>query len=412
MRLAESAAAPRLAVIMGDEGLRLFFPPAALHGALWPFLWTVLYGLDMPVGGDMPPSLWHATEMIFGTYGAALIGFITTAIPEWTDRPRPKGRTLFALAGLWGVGRIAGLIGNDMLGILGGLADSLWLLALVAYVARSWIARPHVRLFAPLFWLGGLAAAGIVVRAAFALGDAALAHETILIAGLMFLGLLGVVLARVTVPVTNLVLDPSEVTSPYRPHPGRINLAPGLVLVVVLAQIAGLSPAVTGFLFIASGAAFMDRVAEAFVGKEAFRPEIVALSCSSMFSGAGLILVGASRLGAPFSETPALHLALMGGLGIGVLSIFAIAGLMHTGRRLPLPRLAVIALVLMAAAVLLRVLPELGVLPWPPGPPYALAAVTWATAFLLWLRGYWPFLSTPNAEGDGCGDRELSPASG
>lgn len=403
MMHAQSAATPSLAAVLGDEGLRLFFPLAALHGALWPFLWTVAYRLGMPADGAMPPSLWHATEMIFGTYGAALIGFITTAIPEWTDRPRPKGRVLFALAGLWGVGRVAGLIGDDMLGILGAVADCTWLVALVAYVARNWIARPHVRLFAPLFWLSGLAAAGIAVRGAFLLGDVDLAHEAILIAGLVFLGLLGVVLARVTVPVTNLILDPSEATSPYRPHPGRINLAPGLVLVVVLVQMVEVSPAVGGFLLIAAGAAFMDRVAEAFVGREAFRPEILALSSSSLFSGAGLILAGASRLGAPFAETPALHLALMGGLGVGVLSVFAIAGLMHTGRTLPLPRLAVIALVLMVGAVLLRVLPELGVLPWPPGPPYALAATIWATAFLVWLKGYWPYLSKPNKAGGGCG---------
>jgi uncharacterized protein involved in response to NO len=397
-------ATPSLAAVLGDEGLRLFFPLAALHGALWPFLWTIIYNLGMPADGAMPPSLWHATEMIFGTYGAALIGFITTAIPEWTDRPRPKGRVLFALAASWTVGRVAGLIGDDMLGILGALADCTWLLALVAYVARNWIARPQVRLFAPLFWLSGLAVAGIAVRGAFLLGDVDLAHEAILIAGLVFLGLLGVVLARVTVPVTNLILDPSEATSPYRPHPGRINLAPGLVLAVVLAQIVGVSPAVSGFLLIAAGAAFMDRVAEAFVGREASRPEILALSSSSLLSGAGLILAGTSRLGAPFAETPALHLALMGGLGVGVLSVFAIAGLMHTGRTLPLPRLAVGALVLMVSAVLLRALPELGVLPWLPGPPYALAATIWAAAFLVWLKGYWPYLSSPNKAGGGCGD--------
>lgn len=397
------ATTPSLAAVLGDEGLRLFFPLAVLHGALWPFLWTVLYNLDMPAAGGMPPSLWHAAEMIFGTFGAALIGFITTAIPEWTDTPRPKGRKLFVLAGLWGVGRLAGLIGGNMPGILSGLADSLWLLALTAYVTWSWIIRPHARLFAPLFWLGGLAAAGVAARGASLLGDVDLARQAILIAGMIFLGLLGVVLARVTVPVTNLVLDPSAASSPYRPHPGRINLAPGLVLVVVLAQIAGLSPAVTGFLLIAAGAAFVDRVAEAFVGKVAFRAEILALSSSSLFSGVGLILAGASRLGASIAETPAIHLALMGGLGIGALSVFSIAGLMHTGRTLPLPRSAAIALVLAGMAVLLRALPEFGVLPWPPGPPYALATALWAAAFLTWLKGYWPFLSTPNAETGGCG---------
>ncbi|MNV98779.1 NnrS protein [compost metagenome] len=46
----------------------------------------------------------------------------------------------------------------------------------------------------------------------------------------------------------------------------------------------------------------------------------------------------------------------------------------------------------------LRVLPELGLLPAPPGPPHALAALFWAAAFLLWLKVYWPFLSRPRVE--------------
>nr|WP_247896110.1 NnrS family protein [Azospirillum brasilense] len=82
-------------------------------------------------------------------------------------------------------------------------------------------------------------------------------------------------------------------------------------------------------------------------------------------AGAGLLLVGASRLGAPFAETPALHLALMGGLGLGVLAVFAIPVLFHTGRTFPLPAAARLALPLLVGAVALRVLPELGALPAP-----------------------------------------------
>ncbi len=383
--------------ILGDEGLRLFFPLAALHAALWPLLWTAVHGLDMPLAGAMPPSFWHGGEMIFGTYGAALIGFITTAVPEWTDTPRPRGRPLFILAGLWGIGRFAGFLGGDVLAAAGGVADILWLGALVAYVARTWAARRHARLFGPLFWLSLLAAAGTAMRAGFVLGDVEMAQKSLLVAGVVFVGLLGLVLARITVPVTNIVLDPSRESSPYRPHPGRINLAPGLVFVAVCGIVADLSPAVTGYLLIAAGAAFMDRMAEAFIGREAFRPEILVMAASSALSGMGLMLAGAARLGAPFTEIPALHLALMGGLGLGVLAVFSIAGLMHTGRTLPVPRAASAAIALALAAIALRTLPDLGVLPEPPGPRHALAALLWAAAFLVWLRAYWPFLSGPKA---------------
>jgi len=401
--LTRSESAPGLFDILGDEGLRLFFPLAALHAALWPVLWAVVNGFALPGDGAIPPGLWHAHEMLFGSFGAAVIGFITTAIPEWTDTKRLQGRPLFALALLWGIGRLAGLVGADGSALVAAVADGAWLAALPLYVAAVAWRKRTTKLSGVLLWLSALAVAGTLVHAAFALGDVELAQAGLRGAGLVLLGLLGLVLARIGVPVTNLVLDPGETSSPYRPHPGRLNLAPGLVAAALLGEIAGVSPAVGAYLTIAAGAAFLDRVAEAFVGRAFFRAEILALAGSSLLAGAGLLLVGASRLGAPFPETPALHLALMGGLGLGVMAVFAIAGLFHTGRSFPLPGGARAALLLLVAAALLRVLPELGVLPPPPGSPHALAALAWAAAFLLWLRTYWPFLSKPRvAEADVC----------
>ncbi|MDW7554493.1 NnrS family protein (plasmid) [Azospirillum brasilense] len=393
-----AARAPTLAGILGDEGLRLFFPLSALHAALWPLLWAVVNGFALPFDGAIPPGLWHAHEMLFGSFGAAVIGFITTAIPEWTDSRRLQGHALFALAALWGIGRVAGLTGADGAAVVAAVADTAWLAALPVYVAAvSWRKRTS-RLIGVLLWLSALAVSGAVVHAAFVIGDVERAQAGLHAAGLVLLGLLGLVLARITVPVTNLVLDPSQSSSPYRPHPGRLNLAPGLVAIALAGEIAGLSPAVSAYLFVAAGAAFLDRVAESFIGRAVFRAEILALAGSSLMAGAGLLLIGASRLGAGFAETPALHLALMGGLGLGVLAVFAIAGLFHTGRTLPLPTTARLAIPSLIGAVALRVLPELGVLPVPPGPPHALAALLWAAAFLLWLKVYWPFLSKPRVD--------------
>ena len=200
-------------------------------------------------------------------------------------------------------------------------------------------------------------------------------------------------LARITVPITNLVLDPSEATSPFRPHPGRLNLAPGLVAIAIAGDLLGLSPAATGFLLIAAGAAFLDRVAEAFIGRGSLRAEILALAGASALAGTGLLMVGAARLGAAIPKSAGLHVALMGGLGFGILGVFSIAGLIHTGQALGLTRAAKIALLSLVLAVALRVLPDLGLVPSLPGPPHAVSSVVWAFAFLTWLRAYWPLLS-------------------
>ncbi|WP_323039878.1 NnrS family protein [Gemmobacter sp.] len=377
---------------LSDEGFRLFFPLSALHAALWPFLWVALWGFDLPLAGEIAPGVWHAHEMIFGAWGAALIGFMTTAAPEWIDTPRPRGRALFVLAGLWAVGRLAGLLGAGALLPLSALADLGWITLLALWLCRMSWQRQSTRLISFICWIAALAVCGALARWAMLTGDGPMAADWLHRAGLVFLGLLGLALARITVPVTNHVLDPSEETSPFRPHPGRMNLGPGLVALALLGELAGLSPAVSGFLWIAAGAGYMDRMAEGFVGREVVRSEILVLMGAAGFAGLGLMGLGAARLGAPWGEVAPLHLALMGGLGLGVLAVFAIAGRFHSGQALGFHWPTRLAFGLVALSALLRALPEMGLIPWPPGPLHLLAAVFWAAAFGLWLWDFWPSL--------------------
>ncbi|MFN3994370.1 MAG: NnrS family protein [Tabrizicola flagellatus] len=386
-----------LRAVLGDEGFRIFFPLAALFAALWPLWWVWIWAFDLP-SGQVPPAVWHAHEMIFGAWGAALIGFLTTAAPEWTDTPRLQHRPLWRLAGVWAIARLPGLTGWDALAPV-ILADLVWLAGLAAYLARiSWQRRSD-RLLAFLAWLLALGLAAGAAKAAMLTAHPEPAAQALRVSGFLYLGLLGLALARITVPVTNLVLDPTEATSPFRPHPGRLNLAPGLVALAVAGEGLGLSPAVLGFLWIAAGAAFLDRVAEAFIGPEALRAEVLALAGSAALAGAGLLAFGAARLGAPWAEAAPLHLAFMGGLGLGVLAVLCIAGRLHCGRPLGLPGRSRAGLGLVVLASLLRALPEMGLMPWPPGPAHGLAALAWAAGFGLWLADAWPDLRDPRTLG-------------
>ncbi len=382
-----------LSRVLSDEGLRLFFPLGAIYAALWPLQWVLAFALDLPFVRGTPPSFWHAREMIYGAWGAALLGFITTAVPEWTDTRRPRARTLFTLAGLWLGGRAVGFFGADPLGWLGALCDFAWLTALGFWVARiSWRKR-STRLLGFCAGIGALAVAAPWIQYAFAAPDLALAQRLLHAVGFAFLGLLGLALGRIGVAVNNLILDPGRTSSPYRPHPGRLNLASGLMVLVVAGELAGLSPAVRGYLLLAAGAAFVDRAGESFIGRESFRAEVLVLAGASLLAGGGLILLGLARLGLPLAPAAGLHLALMGGLGLGVMAVYSIAGLLHTGQDLVFPRGAKLAAALLLLAVAARLLPALGWFPPLPGSPYAPAALLWAAAFLVWLRSYWPLLS-------------------
>lgn len=379
--------------ILGDEGFRLFFPLAALHLALWPILWVAVAGLDLPLANATPPALWHAHELIVGSYGAALLGFLTTAVPEWTDQTPLRRRPLFILAALWAVARLIGLVGWDALAWLGGFMDLGWMAALIFYVARISVIRQTDRLLAFGFWMVVLFSCEAMARLGMVLGDYDLTQTGVYGGGFTFLGFLAIALGRITVPVTNLILDPSEKSSPFRPHPGRLSMSAGLVFLALLGELLVPSDPVRGWLWIAAGAGFFDRIAEHFIGRAFWRLEILMLAGSAGLAGLGLILLGASLLGADFGPIAGLHLAFMGGLGCGVLAVFAIAGLMHSNRSLPFPTMMWVPMGLLLLSVLIRIGPELGWFDHPLDQPYLMASLAWAAVWGIWVWLYLPFLT-------------------
>lgn len=379
--------------VLTEEALRLFFPLCALQAALWPLLWTWLYRLNLPMAQTTPPSIWHGQEMLYGGYGAALLGFVLTAVPEWTHTRRPSARFLLTLAALWSIARIVGLVGADWANAAAAIADLAWLTALVVFVARISIETRSLNLMGFLGWLSVLLSCQAGIRWALAIEDIAMAQEALRIALLAFVALLGLSLARIGPAITNRVLDPLQKTTPFRPHPGRRNLAAILAAFCVAGELGNLSPASLGFLYIACGAAFMDRVAESFIGSRFFRLELLALPGSALLAGVGLMLMGSGLLGMPGASMGGLHILAMGGLGLAVLGVFSIAGKLHTDQALRFSSGQGLVFALVVAAAGLRAAPAFGVLP--PGPLHGLASLVWASAFLLWLRLYWSAFSTP-----------------
>lgn len=386
---------PDLAKAMSAEGLRLMFPLAALHAALWPFLWVVVWSLDLPFAVTSLPSNWHAQEMLVGSFGGALLGFLTSALPEWTDTRRISGRPLFLLAGLWALARILGLLALENAWIIGLIFDQAWILFLLAYALRLSWTKKSTDLLGFILFVPAFAAAAAMLRIAMALELYDLSESAIRILGFALLGLLGLALARITVPVTNLILDSTEKTSPYRPHLGRIHLSAGLAMLVILAEADTLSDAVRGYLMIAAGAAFLDRVAEGFVGREGLSFELGGLWLSSALAGTGLLVSGLSLIGLPLPWLGGLHLALMGGLGLGVLQVLSIAGLLHTGQPLRFSKTTRMAILLLVLSVLLRVLPEFAPSLSLPFGAYGLTSALFSLSFLLWAKAYIPLLWSP-----------------
>ncbi len=383
------------------EGLRLFFPAAAIHAVLSPLAWVLLLGFSLPLAGTIPMSQWHAHEMIFGTYGAALAGFLTSAVPEWTDtRPR-RGPALLLLLLLWLPGRAIGLAGVEAMVAVAGATDLAFLSLLFWYVLAPLLERRSTRHASFAVWAGLFVIVELCIRLAWLYGMHDMAGKLLHAALMIFLIFFALAVARINVAVINLALDPSGDTTPYRPHPGRQNLAAGMVTLYALATLAFPQSVAPSYLALAAAATFFDRLAEWFIGRVVLRTHVLALATANTLAGAGFLLIGLSGLGLPLSINTGYHVLSVGSLGLAVLGVFIIAGLRHTGRPLLLPWQAHAATGLMFCAGLVRVLPELGIGPSLIGIHYVLSAALWSAAFGIWLVGFLPLLINPLDEAEG-----------
>ncbi len=106
---------PLPAFSLFEFAFRPFFLFAALfsivHLLLWVLVWLGKIQLTLPAAG-LSPFLWHGHEMIFGYGLAIVIGFLLTAVTNWTGQKTMIRTPLMLFFCLWLVARIAFFIGG------------------------------------------------------------------------------------------------------------------------------------------------------------------------------------------------------------------------------------------------------------------------------------------------------------
>ncbi|MBL4800543.1 MAG: NnrS family protein [Emcibacter sp.] len=123
--------------ILFSAGFRVFFPLAALSAVLLLSYWVLLVtGRVEYLPSRFAPVSWHQHEMIFGTVVAVIIGFLYTAVPNWTGRPTPTGGKLAVLGLIWLLGRAAVFFSALLPGWVPLIVDGMFLpLAIVGIIS-------------------------------------------------------------------------------------------------------------------------------------------------------------------------------------------------------------------------------------------------------------------------------------
>ncbi|MEC9483388.1 MAG: NnrS family protein [Halomonas sp.] len=381
---------------------RLAFRPFFLLGAAFSLLAMLVWGafwhgqsLLQPHGGML---WWHQHEMMFGFTVAVVVGFLLTAVQNWTGQAGLRGAPLLALAGVW-------LLGRGLIAFPQGLPPLALAVLDAAFLplAAGVLAWPVIKvkqwrnlIFVPV--LGVLALANALTHAALIAGDPLLLRGAMYLAVLLVALLMTVLGGRVIPFFTSRRLQRPQASRPLWLERCAVGGVMALAL-LQLASLAGLAVPATVWAGVALIAAVANTIRLLrWEGWLSWRdPLLWGLHVSYAFVCLGLLMWGLAALGW-VSSSLAIHALTVGGMGTMMLAMMARVALGHTGRPIAAPRGIGIALGLMVVAAVLRALmPAL----WPQVTHLTLsfAVLAWSLAYALYLSLYAPVLLRKRVDG-------------
>lgn len=369
-----------------SAGFRPFFLVAGLWACAAVAAWVLMLrgAVDLPTAFD--PVTWHFHELLFGFVGAAVAGFLLTAIPNWTGRLPLQGLPLASLVILWAAGRVAVASSAWTGPAVAMIVDLSFLAVFAAVTGREIVAGRTWRNLPVLVAVGLMIAANAMIHAGtfgYAAWQAAGGRLAIAVV-VMLISLIG---GRIIPSFTANWLRRRH--APALPAPfGGVDKATLAVSLVALAAWVVLDRSgVSGGALIAAGVAHAVRLARWRGGATLREPLLWILHLGYAWLPLGFGLLGLAAW-IPELGTAALHALTVGGMGTMILAVMTRASLGHTGQELSAGNgtLAVYLLVLVAAVARIAApLLDAG---------YAasldVAGTAWVAAFALFVILYLP----------------------
>jgi uncharacterized protein involved in response to NO len=380
------------------QGFRPFFLLAGIWALLGVALWAAaLAGMPVP-DGPLPLVRWHGHEMLAGFVGAAMVGFLLTAVPNWTGRRGHAGTSLAILLAVVLAGRLALLPGSPLpTGIAAAIALA-GLPTLLLLLLPSLIKAGQPRLFGPplivlLFWGGDLlmlgGASGWWEADTWRLGQLLSAN-----AALALVGLIG---GRIVPSFTLNALRKTGRPAEPAPLPGVDRAAVLSLLGVLLIDLIVPDGGAAGVAAALAAVLVALRLSRWHGLRTLGLPIVWVLHLAYAFVPLSLATKAAFLLAdAPWAMNW-LHLQGAGALALMIVAVMTRAALGHTGHDLVANPAIVAAYGLIALAALMRGFgPPLtgGVLA-----PLMVAGALWVAAFVLYLVVYAPVLLLARPDG-------------
>lgn len=385
---------------------RLAFRSFFLFGSLFSIIALLLWALFLhnPALFSINPQLywqpyggwlwWHGHEMLFGFSAAIIIGFLLTAVQNWSGIPGLSGWPLVMLFGVWILGRLLMLfpvIPPVMIALMDTLFIPLsaFLLSRPIIAAKLWRNLMFIPLLLLLAWTNGHSHYRLIGGDAQSLPDT---QATILIVTLIIVVMGGRVIPFFTSSATNTT-KPQTIFILEALSIGSLGLA---MLYTLITAKLGVEP-ILGFLFLVATIANAIRISRWQTMLTLNNPLLWSLHLSYLLIILSLGLFSAFHFGLEIPLSAPLHGLTIGGIGLMVLAMISRVSLGHTGRTLQVGSLITFGYIALALSAIVRVIAPL--LTSPSSSLYVVSAACWIFGYLAFVIIYWPILTKPRADG-------------
>lgn len=378
-------------------GFRPFFLLAGVCALMAVPAWVWLYSHGVAPLPSLPPHLWHGHEMLFGFIGAAIAGFLLTAVPSWTGARGFAGFPLILVVALWLAGRFAMAAASFLPPWLTSAAELAFLPAIAVLLAPP-LLRARNRNTPMLIIIGVLWLIDVAFVVAMHAGDALLAHRALRLGIDIVLILLTVIGGRIVPAFTANGLRRRGDTTPLIVRPWLDPTVIAVMVMIALVDAVWPDSALSGVLAAIAAAGHALRLS-GWRGVRTWREPILwVLHVGYAWLPIGLALKALWLLTGVTWSAHWLHALTLGAFGTMILAVMTRASLGHTGRPLIVSRTTALAYLILTVAVLVRVFgPGFG---WGDYLDTVVAAgVLWSVAFALYLAVYTPILVRPRSDG-------------
>ena len=386
---------------------RLAFRPFFLGGAVFSLLALALWAAFWVGSVSWSPHggwiWWHAHEMIFGFSAAIIIGFLLTAVQNWTAQPGINGWPLAGLFSLWLLPRIfllypVSLVERFMPWIdMAFLPFAAWVLARAVWRVRQF----HNLVFVPMLLL--LATTNAQMHYAIFLGEGSLArsasHSAIFVIVMLMVVMGGRVIPFFTANGT--------ATQRAAPNPLIETVSLAVVGLLALLQILNLNgnlpPILMAGLFFIAASFHLLRWLRWRPWITTRVPLLWSLHLAYLSIVLGFFLYALAYAGISIvlivQNSTILHSFTLGGMGLLILSMMSRVALGHTGRSLTASSWMSVSFLCVAVAVICRVWLPLFAPTISHTWSYLLSIVLWLLGYGLFVIIYLPILCAPRVDG-------------